>query len=63
VNLERLATDQDKDACQQCQHTRDDANPQASEREDTDGDQINGEQKHADVFGNHVVSMSTCADR
>ena len=41
---------------------RDDADAEAGEREDTYRDQINREQKHADIFGNHGVSMSKCAD-
>jgi hypothetical protein len=36
--------------------------PSPGERKDSHGDQINREQKHADVFGNHAVSMSKCAD-
>ena len=57
MNLERLAADQDEDSCQQCEHARQNADAEAGEREDTHGDQINREQKHADVFCNHVASI------
>ena len=57
MNLERLAPNQDKDSCQQRQHTRDDADAKSGESEDSYRDKINRKQKHADIFGNHAVSI------
>jgi hypothetical protein len=60
VILQSLAPDQNKDSCQQGQHASNDADAKSSEGEDSDRDKINREQKHADIFGNHVVSIDNC---
>ena len=61
MNLERLTTDQDENARHKRKCTGDKADAQSSERNDADNDEINREQKHADVFGNHGTSIGSCA--
>ena len=59
--LERLMPDQDKDSCQQRQQASDNANSKSRESKNSDRDQINRQQKHADVFGHiHAVSICNC---
>ena len=52
-----LSPDQDKNACQQRQQTSNKPDAKAGERNDSYGDKINREQKHADIFGNHVINI------
>ena len=58
--LHSLAPDQDKNSCQQRYHASNDADAQASESKDSYRDKINREQKHADIFGNHLLSIGNC---
>ncbi len=55
VILSSLAPDQDKDSCEQRQHARDDADAESGESDNPHRDKINREEKHADIFGNHIV--------
>jgi len=55
--LDGLTADQDEDSCEQCQHTSDDADAKTGERDNPNRYEINREQKHADVFSNHVASI------
>ena len=52
-----LTPDQDEDSCEQSQHTGQDADAKPGERNNPNANEINREQKHADVFGNHVASI------
>jgi hypothetical protein len=58
--LSALLPDQDEDACDEGQDTRHyDRYPyRGDKRDDTDEDQINGEQEHADVFGYHSAMVT-----
>ena len=55
--LERLPPDQDKNSRHQRQHPSYDADAKSGESKDSHRDKINREQKHADIFGNHGVSI------
>jgi hypothetical protein len=57
VILQSLAPDQDKNSCQQRQHASYDSDAKSGEGKDSHRNEINREQKHADIFGNHVVSI------
>ena len=61
MTWQSLAPDQDKNSCQQRQYAGYDADAKPGESKDSNGDEINGEQKHSDVFGNHVMSIGNCA--
>ncbi len=61
MRLERLAPDQDEDSCQQRQHASDDADPESRESDDPHRDEINREQKHSDIFRDHVASIGNSA--
>ena len=56
----KLAADQNENARHQRDCTSDKADSQSSERNDADNDQINREQKHANVFRNHDKSIDAC---
>ena len=53
MNLESLTTDQDKNAGHKRNCTGDKADAQSSECNDANNNEVNREQKHANVFSNH----------
>jgi len=55
MNLERLTADQDENAGHKRNCTGDKADAQSSECNDADDNEVNREQKHANVFGDHIV--------
>ena len=57
--LKKLTPDQDKNSCQQRQHASYDADAKSGESKDSDRDEIDRKQKHADIFGNHVLSIGS----
>ena len=59
--LVALPPDKNKNACKQRQKTSDDADAKSGESDDSHRDKIDCEQEHADIFGDHVVSISNCA--
>ena len=62
MTRQSLAPDQNKNSCQQRQHASYNSDAKSSEGDDSHSDQVNCEQKHADIFGNHGVSMRKCAN-
>ena len=55
--FEQLAPDQNKNSCQQREHASKNADAKAGKGKDSNRDKINCKQKHADIFGNHGVSI------
>ena len=53
----KLTADQNENAGHQRNCPGDKADSQSSKCNDADNDQINREQKHSDIFGNHVTSI------
>ena len=52
-----LAPNQDEDSCKQRQHASYNPDAKSSQGENPNRYEINREQKHADIFSNHVVSI------
>jgi len=57
VILEQLAPDQNKNSCQQREHASKNADAKAGKGKYSNCDKINREEEHADVFGDHGVSI------
>jgi hypothetical protein len=57
VTFQTLTSDQDENAGHQRNRTGNKADAQSSEGNDADNDQVNREQKHANIFGNHGTSI------
>jgi hypothetical protein len=55
MNLERLTADQDENAGHKRNGTGDEADAQSGECNDPNNNEVNREQKHSDVFSNHIV--------
>ena len=62
MTWQRLTPDQNKNSCQQRQHASYNSDAESSEGDDPHRDEINREQKHADIFSNHGVSMRNYAN-
>lgn len=58
----KLTANQNENPSHKRNRTRDEADPQSGECDDPHDDQVNREQKHSDVFGDHAGSMSNHAD-
>ena len=54
MNLERLTPDQDENTGHQRNGAGDKADAQSGECNDPNNDEIDREQKHANVFGDHI---------
>jgi hypothetical protein len=50
-----LTPDQDKNSGQQRQHAGDNSYAKTGESNNSDRDEINRQQQHADIFGNHGI--------
>jgi hypothetical protein len=59
----KLSADQNENAGHKRNCPRDKADSQSGECNNADNDQINREQKHANIFRNHDTSIGACAGR
>ena len=58
MNLERLSADQDENAGHKCNCTGDKADAQSGECNDPNNNEVNRQQKHANVFRYHAAIVT-----